>query len=213
MPQNYDVINHDGMHVLVVHEMQKRFDPETGAELPSPKMDDVQLVHSTEIAKYYGIDHADAGDGKDTVAGVWTMVFQNRLGRRVLFNTEETEPTNRYIRDWRILKDTRGVPYDTKEIIKIDDSEHGAYQVREVDDGMYVRLDDLLRYAKAKGWKKGGGHPEQVREAAGEDRLARLEGLVERLMLAVASTAVPAGDAPRQPEEKLHAASKKPGNA
>lgn len=186
---NHSVTDYDGMKVLVIHQMNKRFDPETGLELPQRKMDDVKVVHSTEIANYYGLPHHDIGIGKERQLGVWSFVFHNMIGQRIIYNTEETEPTDRYIRDWRKIVDSRGVAVDTKEIVKIDDTEHGAYKVREIDDGMYVRLSDLLEYAKVMGWKKGGGFPAGKVEAASEDRMSRLESLVEQLLLAVATGA------------------------
>ena len=51
------------------------------------------------------------------------------------------------------MKDGQGRAYDTKEIIK------AVKQVLDTDDGNYVRYDDLVKFAKAQGWTKGGGLP------------------------------------------------------
>lgn len=143
----------DGMQVLVVSDMGKRFDLETGLEIKRRSIENLAIVHSTEIARYYGIEHADVGMGDRKVPGVWNLVHDNIIGQRVAYNSETQAESDRYIRDWLILKDGQGRAYDTKEIIK------AVKQVLDTDDGNYVRYDDLVKFAKAQGWTKGGGLP------------------------------------------------------
>ena len=42
----------DGMEVLVVSDMGRRFDPETGKELKVRQVNNLPIVHASEIARY-----------------------------------------------------------------------------------------------------------------------------------------------------------------
>ena len=149
----HTIEDRDGMQVLVVSDMGARFDPETGLEIKRRGVDNLAIVHSSEVARYYGIEHADVGMGDRRVVGVWNLVHDNIIGQRVAYNSETQAESDRYIRDWLVLKDGQGRAYDTKEIIK------AVKQVLDTDDGNYVRYDDLVKFAKAQGWTRGGGLP------------------------------------------------------
>ena len=151
----HTLIDRDGMQVLVVSDLGARFDLESGLEIKRRAIDNLAIVHSTEIARYYGIEHADVGTGDHKVVGVWNLVHDNIIGQRVAYNSETKTTSDRYIRDWILLKDGQGRAYDTKEVIK------EVPQVLDTDDGNYVRYDDLMKFAKAQGWTKGGGLPEK----------------------------------------------------
>ena len=159
----HSVIDKDGMRVLVVSDMNKLFDPETGLELKRRAVDNLEIVHSTEIARYYGLDHNDVGFGDSKVMGVWNYVYGNLIGTRVPYNTDEEVPAERFVRAWEILKDGQGRPYDTKEKVV------GQKFLKNADNGMYVRHSDLVKFAKAQGWKKDGGWPVKNQAAGGLD--------------------------------------------
>lgn len=150
------VEDRDGMRVLVVTDLGRRFHPDTGQEIPARRVD-AALVHSTEIARYYGLPHASVFDhrGNMVEAGVWELVHQNTIGLRVNYNTEDKRADNKDVREWDRIKDQAGHVIDTKEKIV------RHYGQSETDDGMYARYDDVIRYAKANGWTPGGGWPKK----------------------------------------------------
>jgi hypothetical protein len=116
------------------------------------------------------------------------MVYSNEIGQRVPYNSEETAPGNRNIRQWRVIKDATGKPIDSEErvIRATRHHDHGGNLsalpiIEQLDDGMYVKLDDLLEYAEGMGWAKGKGRPgldaHHALKAAqsAEDRMAKVE--------------------------------------
>lgn len=148
----HEKIEKDGMTVLVVSEMNKRFDAE-GVELPTRDMKGSEIVHASEIARYYDIDLQDVGFGDNRVMGVWSLVFGNHMGQRVPYNSEATAQSDVNRREWRPIKDSRGQTIENKEKVV----NHKV--IIETDDGMYANYADVLRFAKANGWTKGGGRP------------------------------------------------------
>ena len=197
-------IDKDGMKVLVVSDMGARFDPVTDKELPRRKVENLEIVHSTEIARYYGLDHGDTGYGDNQVLGTWALVHGNIIGQRVAYNNEASAPLDRLIRVWEVEKDNRGVPIDTKEKIVVNTNKHlGAltYALTEdLDDGMYVRYADLVRFAKAQGWTKNGGWPAQRPIASNVD-VAAIVAAVMQAMQAQKPAPLPASE-PRPPAER-----------
>jgi hypothetical protein len=145
----------DGLAVLVVSDMNRRLDPRTGKPLAARKFDDV-IVHAKAIAEYYKIPMRDIGQGDNRIPGIWSMVHENTIGMRVNYNNEEKTASDRYVRKWEKIFNDAGQPIDTKETIVREDHEV------ETDDGMYVRLSELLEYAEANGWTKGGGRPQHA---------------------------------------------------
>ena len=151
----------DGMKVLVVSAMNRRFD-ENGVELHTREFPEkLQIVHAEEIARYYGLDYQDVGYGDNRIPGVWSLVHGNIIGQRVPYNAETSAPLDRQVIVWEVIKDGRGMPIDTKEVIKINDNKTPGqthYELtQETDDGMYVRLDDLMKFAKVRAGQKGQG--------------------------------------------------------
>ncbi len=196
----HTVRDHDGMKVLVVHDMERRFDDD-GKLVSSKAMNDLEIVHAQEIARYYGIPLRTIGRGDNEIPGTWAMVFSNEIGQRVPYNTEETRPGDRNVRVWKVIKDAAGNPMDTEEKVvraKVHydgNKPTGFPLVDELDDGMYVRLEDLLTYAAAQGWTKGGGRPGVVAPAAirsTEDKLDKLVELIQGLAQIVAHQVVAA---------------------
>lgn len=180
----HDIIDHDGMRVLRVSDMHRRFDPKTGEPLPVRQVN-ADIVHYTAIAEYYGLDPRD----------VWPLVHQQVMGPRVPYNTEDKQPGTRQIRRWKIITDKQtGQPLDTKEEI-VETNVHwdgnkltGVPIIDDQDDGMYVRLKDVERYAKAQGWRKGAGLPEKTgRTAASAGTEEKLDKLIEMMTLFIAS--------------------------
>lgn len=195
----HSIRDHDGMAVVVVHDMNRRYD-EDGKLISSKEMDNTEIVHAKEIAKYYNIPLRTIGKGDNEIPGIWAIVHSNEIGQRVPYNTEETRPGECNYRIWRVIKDAAGNPMDTEERI-IRSTVHreaggkadGGPLVEELDDGMYVRLSDLLPYAEAQGWTKGGGRPGVVAPAAlrsSEDKLDKLTALVQGLAEIVAHQVV-----------------------
>ncbi len=156
MSENHTVMDRDGMKVLVVKQMNKRFD-KNGKELPQRKFDNLEIVHASEIARYFGIDMQDVGIGDNRVLGAWSLVHGNHMGQRVPYNDESTQPGNINLRTFKEIKNERGQVIDTEEVIV-----EKAAPV-ETDDGMYARHADVLRYAAANGWSKGGGWPHKAK--------------------------------------------------
>ncbi len=157
--------NHDGMKVLVVSDMNRKFD-EDGNLVSSKDMGNVEIVHASEIAKHYGIPLRTIGTGDNEVPGIWAMVHQNEIGQRVAYNSDHAERGNRHIRTWRIIKDANGQPIDTEERIvratrhwNTNGIQGDKLVTDETDDGMYVKLSDLLEFASTQGWSKGAGRP------------------------------------------------------
>jgi hypothetical protein len=180
MSTNHDVSDHDGMKVLTVHQMNKRFD-KNGKELPVRDMKGLQIVHASEIADYYGLDLQDVGFGDNRQIGVWTLVHQNMIGQRVPYNSEEIKPLDRIVRVWKEIKDARGLTVDTEEIILVNKDPTKYEVMQETDDGMYARLDDVLRYARANGWSKGGGWPAKNQKQANVDIAAIVAAVLAAL--------------------------------
>ena len=151
----------DGLRVVVVGDLTKRYDPLTKKEIAQRDAPAEPIVHASEIARYYGIPLRTIGSGDNEVPGVWAMVHTNEIGQRVPYNTEESRPNHRYIRIHEHVYSAAGIPIDTRErIIENKNAQPIQYAMTdEVDDGMYVRLSDLLEYANAQGWTKGGGWP------------------------------------------------------
>ena len=106
--------------------------------------------------------------------GVWNYVHGNLIGPRVPYNTDEEVPAERFVRAWEILKDGQGRPYDTKEKVV------GQKFLKNADNGMYVRHSDLVKFAKAQGWKKDGGWPAKNQAAGGLDIAAIVAAVMAR---------------------------------
>ena len=166
----------DGMEVLVVSDMGRRFDPETGKELKVRQVNNLPIVHASEIARYYGLDLPDTGYGDNLRLGVWSLVNHNMIGQRVNYNSESEAKSDRIVRHWEIIKDPMGKPVDTKSTLKEEKV------VVETDDGMYARLDDVLRFAAANGWTPGGGWPSKVGAPAPQSDVA---GIVAAVLAAL----------------------------
>lgn len=164
--------DHDGMDCLVIDEMQRRLDPKTGKPLPARKMAGLKIVHASEIARHYGLDLADIGFGDNRQLGVWSLVNNQLIGRRIPYNSEETTIGNHIVRDWNVLKDVTGRAYDTEEILV------EKPLTLETDDGFYIALDDVLKYAKVNGWTKGGGWPAKAASAAPQVDIAAIVAAV-----------------------------------
>ena len=185
-----DKRNEDGMEVLTLTEMNRRFD-KNGNELARRQLGNLEVVHAKQIAEYYGLDYADVGYGDNVQLGVWSLVHRNIIGQRVPFNNEETVECDLIKFDWEVIKDGTGKPIDTKEI-RVEQK----FQA-ETDDGMYVRLSDLKRYAKRQGWTKGGGWPAKNAPAAPTVDVA---GIVAAVMAAMQAQPQPA--APVEEKQK-----------
>lgn len=185
---SHNEIDRDGMKVLVVSDMGARFDLETGLEIPRRSVENLEIVHASEIARYYGLDLGDVGLGDNRVLGTWSLVHLNLIGQRVAYNNDQQEVSDRYIRDWRVIKDSRGVPVDTKEIVKAEK------QILDIDDGMYVRYADLVKFAKAQGWTPGGGWPAKSHAAPTVD----IAAIVAAVMAAMNNQAEATGRSPKQ---------------
>jgi hypothetical protein len=195
--------DHDGMKVLVVADMNARFDEE-GKQVSAIDMEGLEIVHATEIAKYYGVPLRSIGQGDNEVKGVWAMVHANEFGLRVPYNSEASRRGNRNVRAWKVLKDANGNPLNTKEEIKRYTTHHndsGAAMrdlplIEELDDGMYAKLADVLEYAAAQGWKKAGGRPGTGATAAHadatNDKLDKLVDTVQALAQIIAQQAIQA---------------------
>jgi hypothetical protein len=200
----------DGMKVLVLQDMERKFD-DNGTLLSSKDMGGLEVVHATEIARYYGIPLRDIGKGDNLIPGIWTMVFENTFGQRVPYNHEKTDPnSNRNIRQFSEIKDAAGKTVDTKEVIVRSKFHHrdsgklerGMPLAFETDDGMYVKLSDLLEYAEAQGWRKGAGRPhieaKAKNSASIDEKLDKLTDTLTALAQIVAAQTVTApGPAPK----------------
>lgn len=201
----HTVRNHDGMKVLVVHDMNRRYDEDGNLTL-SKEMGDLEIVHASEIAKYYGIPLRTIGRGDNEVRGIWAMVFDNEIGQRVPYNSEETKPGDRNIRTWRVKrKDADGNPIEREEkVVRATKSwdQNGDQKSQlagnvpildEIDDGMYVRLEDVLIFAEGQGWTKGGGRPGAAVAmkvaAANDEKLDKMMEAITALTKLVAAVA------------------------
>jgi hypothetical protein len=205
---------HDGLKVYVVTDMDRRFDEE-GKLLSSKEVDNLELVHASDIAKYFGIPLRDIGKGDSLVPGIWTMVFENTFGQRVPYNDDHQIPGDRNVRQFVEIKDATGKVVDTKEKIVLSKFHHrdsgklerGMPLLIDTCDGMFVRLSDLLEYAEAQGWKKGAGRPhvegKAKNSASVDEKLDKLTDLVTGLATIMAQQVVqPAAQQVVQPAAK-----------
>jgi len=159
-----------GLKVLNVGFMNRRLDPKNPRkELPAKKLDDV-LVHASEISRYYGIPLQSIGLGDNRVPGIWELVHSNAIGLRIPYNSETSKRGDFTERRWEKQFDTMDRPIGSEEkVVNTDvylapDPRAGQPVMVDTDDGMYVRYSDLLLYAEANGWKKGGGRPKAKTE-------------------------------------------------
>lgn len=203
----------DGLRVVVVGELTKRYDPITKKEVAQRDAPAEPIVHASEIAKYYGIPLRDIGE----TPGVWSLVHTNVIGQRVPYNTEETRPNHRYIRIHEHVFNQAGLPIDTRErIIENKNAQPIQYAMTdETDDGMYVRLSDLLEYAAAEGWSKGGGWPKHQPVAAPAVDVAAIVAAVLAALghAPAASTVVESTPKPKRTLSPEHLAAMAAGRA
>jgi hypothetical protein len=188
----HTVEDHDGLQVCVVTDMHRRYDEE-GKLVSAKTVDNLKIVHASEIARYYNIPLRTIGRGDNMIPGIWAIVHDNEIGQRVAYNSEASRIGDRHVRSFKIIKDAAGNPMETVEKISNLKVHHKAGGepadgrpplVEETDDGMYVRLDDLLVYAQGQGWTKGGGRPGVVAPVAlatSEAKLDKLTDLVQGL--------------------------------
>lgn len=171
----------DGLRVLRVAKMPPQFraQPMPGVAFEQhregkawierePLKEPVDIVHAKDIAEYFAIDIQD----------VWPLVHQNVIGRRVPYNSGETEQHDYSEPRWEPQPDDHGNTHMERVV-------HYPVGTFEVDDGMYVRLSDLTRYARNNGWKKGAGLPEKTAMRSASTGLDELRELVVGLAKSV----------------------------
>lgn len=140
--------NHEGMKTLIITSMQDSSTFESGVQviIEGVKLEEpTEIVHYTEIAKFYGLNNRD----------VWPLVHSNAMGNRFAYNGGETlkgKNANRNERFWKTITDANGNQTKVERIRRVP-------YTSELDDGMYVKLEDVLYFADSQGWTKGGGKP------------------------------------------------------
>lgn len=140
--------DHEGMKTLIVTSMQDSSTMESGEKVIIEGMQlehPLEIVHANDIAKFYGIN----------IREVWPLVHANAMGNRVAYNGGMVltgKNANRNERFWKLIKDANGNEVKVERVRRVP---HNP----EMDDGMYVQLEDLLYFAETQGWTKGGGKP------------------------------------------------------
>lgn len=161
----HKIDNRDGMRIFQIHQMQARSDkrgrPIVGKSFDPP----LEIMHASDIAEYYGLDIRD----------VWPLVHENLMGQRVPYNTGETKQDSHTERHWVTELDDHNQPQQVEAVREVPIT-------MDIDDGMYMRLKDVLYYAKAKSWTKDGGLPVSAAQAAASSDIAQLVEIVKVLL-------------------------------